>query len=110
MKRFSIILVVLEGCSICKRIKELLDYNNIIYKSVSCEEDCNVCDELEDISNNNNYPKIIVKDKENNINNIIYQTYDSMELGIIRKINNVYLYPTYGDANIINCINQIINK
>jgi glutaredoxin len=110
MKRFSIILVVLKGCSNCKRIKELLDTNNIIYNSVSCDDDCQVCDELDDITKNTLYPKIVVKDKVNNINNIIYQTNDSSELGIVKKIKNINLFPTFGDSNIITEINKLINK
>lgn len=109
MSKYNILLVILEGCSYCKEIKESIDTNlKVKYSIISCEKDCNLCDELEDITKSTKYPMIIVKDSIENKNYIIYQTTTYSDLGNNKEVNNLVLIPTFGTENIINSLYNII--
>ena len=111
MKRFNILLVVLEGCSVCKNVKELIDSSvPLKYSIVSCEKDCRVCDEVEELTKSIKYPMIIVKDSINNLNYIIYQTKQFSELGTTKKVSDVILVPSFGEKNLVTNLNNILNK
>lgn len=109
MSKYSIVLVILEGCGYCKEIKESIDTNlKVKYSIISCEKDCDLCDELEDITKVSKYPMIIVKDTLENKNYIIYQTSNYSDLGNNKVVNNLTLIPTFGTENIINSLYNII--
>lgn len=109
MSKYNIVLVILEGCSHCKEVKESIDTNlKINYSIVSCEKDCSLCDDLEGITKTTKYPMVIVKDTLENKNYIIYQTTNYSDLGNNKQVNNLVLIPTFGTENIINNINNII--
>jgi len=65
-------LITLQDCSRCKKLKKELSNNNIIYKFTNCEDNPNQCDSLETLLGIEEYPMILITDKEDRILEILY--------------------------------------
>jgi hypothetical protein len=72
-------LITLEDCNRCNKLKKDLSNSNIIYTVTSCEENPNQCDSLETLLGIEEYPMILITDKEDRLLEILY-TANSYEI------------------------------
>lgn len=79
-------LLVLEGCSKCKKVKESLDAKGIDYTTIICKEDTAICDEVEDLTGVYQYPMVLHTDKFGSITDIFYITDEYEKVGKLRKL------------------------
>lgn len=84
----KIIVVTLEGCSKCLKLKKLLQDNSISYKEVSCSNDPELCDELESYTKNALYPILVLKDTISNKSTILHSSLDFKGINNTIAINN----------------------
>jgi glutaredoxin len=105
----SIILVTLEGCSKCSKIRNLLQDNNIKYREVSCSDDSELCDELEKYTKIAVYPMVIVKDTLSNNSIILHSTLDIKAVNKLNTINsNLSTIPAVSTEDTFNNLLKII--
>lgn len=71
-------LITLEDCNRCTKLKKELSDNGIFYRYTNCEDNPNQCDSLESLLGIEEYPMILITDKQDNILEILYiaKTYE----------------------------------
>jgi hypothetical protein len=65
-------LITLDGCARCAKLKDSLSTNNIIFKNITCDENPNQCDSLESLLGIEEYPMVLITDKEDRVLEILY--------------------------------------
>ena len=88
MMKYKVVLATLQGCSSCQALKDILTENNIKFVDVPCDEDPNLCDELEKITGSSKYPMAIIKDYTQNLDYIYFTSFDYNKLGIENQIDS----------------------
>ena len=56
MKMYKVLVYTLEGCNKCEYLLNALDESSIIYEKHVCEEESEICDDLEEFTNCFTYP------------------------------------------------------
>jgi len=71
-------LITLENCNRCNKLKKELSDNSIFYTHTNCEDNPNQCDSLESLLGIEEYPMVLITDKEDRILEILYiaKSYD----------------------------------
>lgn len=67
----KVIIVTIDGCQRCQKLKESFKNSQILHTQVKCEDDPGMCDELESYTKTMMYPMVIIKDT-NKINYIFF--------------------------------------
>ena len=81
-------VLILEGCSRCKKMKEALDENKIEYLTIVCEDDTSFCDEVEDLTGVYQYPMVVHNNDFGSITDIFYVTDKYDHVGKLRTLSN----------------------
>jgi glutaredoxin len=103
----TIKLITLETCNRCKKLKELLSKNNIIFSEITCEENPTECDKLEMITNASMYPMIIVSSNKTTNTNIIFEPDSYKELKPpYHYRDEIWLNP----VNSVDIMSEIVKK
>lgn len=106
----KIIIVTIEGCQRCQKIKEAFKNSEIKHEFsvIPCEQDPRMCDELEEYTRTMIYPMVIVKDTTNK--NYIYFTGNNyIDLGKEIKVkDNLILCPQFSVDDIILAVKNKI--
>lgn len=103
----KISLLTLENCNRCKRVKELLNKNNIEYHEIPCNSNdinSNECDKIEAITNASMYPMAVVS-PNNDLNSIIIFEPDNY-----KDLKPPYNYRLDIKLNPVNSAEQIVES
>lgn len=100
-------LHTLQDCKKCKKLKEDLDALNVEYYCITCENDPVDCDKLEELTGSDNYPMVILENR--NITEILYIAENYSDLGSIKNKNGIALIPMYSIDNMLSYIKNILN-
>jgi glutaredoxin len=65
-------IITLPDCNRCNKLKKDLSDNSIFYRDTSCDDNPNQCDSLESLLGIEEYPMILITDKQDNILEILY--------------------------------------
>lgn len=97
----KVIIVTIEGCQRCQKVTESFKNSQIIHTQVKCEDDPDMCDELEDYTRTMTYPMVIIKDT-NNINYVFFIGNSYVYIGKeIPALQNLILCPQFSIDDII---------
>lgn len=102
----DIVIYTLNGCSVCKALKSMLDADKIDYTEKCCDYYENECDYVESESDCNNYPIIHIKDA--NVIVCIADDVDSLKKQINTQNKNTIVYK-YDISSMLNYIHSIKN-
>jgi glutaredoxin len=98
-------LLVLPDCIRCKALKNKLEYFNTKFEYISCDDDPEMCDLVEDLSGNNTYPMAITLDINNQIDEIVYFAEDYNMVGKKHKlVDGVSGYCVYSVDQLVEYI------
>jgi len=77
----KVIILILKDCSKCKALKNKLDFFNNSFKYYPCDENDDLCDQVESLAGVSTYPMVILLNINDEIKEIIYFTedYDKIE-------------------------------
>jgi len=80
----------------------------ISYREVTCDQDTELCDQLENITGQSRYPMTIIKDLTKNLDYVYFTSFDYNELGKERRIDEkVRIVPFITPETIIQKINSL---
>jgi hypothetical protein len=103
-------LITLLDCKRCASLKNQLTDNNIIFGYTNCEDNPNQCDSLETLLGIEEYPIVLITDKNDNILEILYITRSYDTIGKKRDFDGGVLgIPLYSIDSIVQYIkNRLI--
>jgi len=106
----NIKVVILEGCDKCRSFKEALTKASIKYDTTTCEQNSDVCDSLESITNSSHYPMVVLSKKNSKILEIIFLAEKHSQLAEGTKNHGGVLYiPMYSTDNILDYVKKRLN-
>lgn len=98
-------LLVLDGCSRCKALKNKLDYLKTSFTYINCDDDPEICDHVEELSGVNMYPMAIVFDVNDQVQEIVYFAEDYNMIGKKHKLaDGVTAYCVYSIDQLVEYI------
>lgn len=80
-------VLYLKGCELCKKYKDMLDNENIIYTFLDADENSDYADHVEDVLGINHYPITVIE--EGKETTFVYNTDNGTKLGSRRLAANV---------------------
>ena len=98
MKKIKI--YVLEGCDKCKKLKSTLDTINVKYDCITCENNPNACDKIEEITGVDMYPIVDLG------KTILYIAEKYNDIGKKKEVNGYNTIGFYSIDNIIELIKK----
>lgn len=88
----SVLLLILNGCNKCKKLKESLEIENISTHSIDCDNDPSICDDLENQTNTSTYPMALTEHGSLEMIHYIAESYEDLKNKDVIK-NNYILKP-----------------
>jgi hypothetical protein len=74
-------ILSIDTCKRCINLKESLNKKGIFYISEDCSGDNSVCDAIENLTNTELYPIVLIMESNTKINHIVFLTTDYNRLG-----------------------------
>lgn len=93
-------IYVLDGCDKCKKLKLTLDSLNIKYNCVTCEQDPDACDKIEEVTEVDMYPIVDLG------KTILYIAEKYNDIGKKKEVNGHNTIGFYSIDNIIEFIKK----
>ena len=106
----KIVLISLEGCSSCSKVRKLFKDSSIEFSEVSCSKDPGLCDELESYTKSTIYPVVIVKNIYSNMNYIYYISTNKDDFNKELSVkDNLVLIPAITSEDVFNKVKNKVN-
>jgi glutaredoxin len=98
-------LLVLDGCSRCKALRNKLDYLKTSFNYINCDDDPEMCDYVEQLSGVNTYPMAVILDINDQVKEIVYFAEDYNMVGKKHKlVDGVSAYGVYSIDQLVEYV------
>jgi glutaredoxin len=101
----KVLLVTLNGCDKCKKLKASLAIENISVHNMDCDDNPNFCDELENQTNTSNYPMALTEHGSLEMIHYVAESYKDLKYTNVIK-NNYILQPYLSLELMIEALKQ----
>lgn len=106
MKQIKVL--VLQGCEICKKLKEQIVANNIEALVMDADDNSGYADQVEEIIGIHNYPIVIIEQQKNN--NYLFITDYSGRLGAKKMSDHITLIGHFDSDALLSTLISLNKK